>query len=83
VAATVHSQTSYLDLNYQKPLCLVLGAEGQGLPPQVEQMVDIRAKIDYPGQAESLNVAVSGAVFLFEILRQRRKPFKNSGIPAE
>ena len=40
---------------------------------EVLQVADDRVKIDYPGGAESLNAAVSGALLLFEALRQRAK----------
>ena len=49
------------------PVCFLLGAEREGLPPEVERDVD--AWIPITG-AESLNVAVSGAIALYEWRRQ-------------
>lgn len=54
-----------------QPCCLVLGAEGPGLSPAVAAACGRHLRIPYPGSAESLNVAVAGALLLFEALRQR------------
>jgi TrmH family RNA methyltransferase len=61
------------------PVCLVLGAEGTGLGADVAAACQSHVAISYPGTAESLNVAVAGAVLLFECLRQRQGfPDRNS-----
>ncbi|HXB97927.1 MAG TPA: RNA methyltransferase, partial [bacterium] len=52
-------------------VCLVLGAEGPGLSAEVAAACQDQVSISYPGTAESLNVAVAGAVLLFECLRQQ------------
>lgn len=54
------------------PCALVFGNEAWGLPPEVLAAVDDRASIPMRAAAESLNVGVSAAVFLFEAGRQRR-----------
>lgn len=61
------------DLN--RPCCLVLGTEGQGLSGPVLAACQASIKLAYPGKAESLNVGVAGALLLFEALRQQ-KPFR-------
>ena len=48
-------------------ITFLLGAERQGLPPEVEREVD--AWIPISG-AESLNVAAAGAIALYEWRRQ-------------
>ena len=55
------------------PLCLVVGAEGQGLSQACLQACSGSLKIEYPGTAESLNAGVSLSIALFEALRQRLK----------
>ena len=50
-------------------MAFLLGAERQGLPGEVERDVD--ATIPIAG-AESLNVAVSGALALYEARRGQR-----------
>lgn len=49
---------------------LVLGAEREGLPPQVLERCEERASIPQPGGGESLNVALAGAIALYELARR-------------
>jgi 23S rRNA (guanosine2251-2'-O)-methyltransferase len=54
------------------PVALVIGGEGQGLRPRVERACDLVLAIPMTsGKITSLNAATAGAVFLYEILRQR------------
>lgn len=54
------------------PLALVIGSEGQGLRPRVQQACDLLLSIPMAaGGVESLNAGTAGAVFLYEIYRQR------------
>jgi TrmH family RNA methyltransferase len=49
---------------------LVLGAEREGLPPEVLQQCDERVSIPQPGGGDSLNVALAGAIALYELARR-------------
>jgi RNA methyltransferase, TrmH family len=51
-------------------LVLVLGAEREGLPREVLEACDDRASIPQPGGGESLNVAMAGAIALYELARR-------------
>jgi tRNA G18 (ribose-2'-O)-methylase SpoU len=51
--------------------CLVFGAEGPGLTPEVLAACDEMVEIPMPSHMNSLNVAVATAVFLYEATRQR------------
>ena len=51
---------------------LVLGAEREGLPPEVLDRCEERVSIPQPGGGESLNVALAGAIALYELARQGR-----------
>ena len=48
----------------------VLGAEREGLPGDVVAACELRATIPQPGEAESLNVAMAGAIALYEHARR-------------
>ena len=48
----------------------VLGAERNGLPPEVLARCDVHASIPQSGDAESLNVAMAGTVALYELARR-------------
>jgi 23S rRNA (guanosine2251-2'-O)-methyltransferase len=54
-----------------RPLALVIGAEGRGLAPLSRQRCDVLAQIPLHGSIDSLNVAAAGAVAMFEVARQR------------
>ncbi|MBV8562268.1 MAG: RNA methyltransferase, partial [Actinobacteria bacterium] len=49
---------------------LVLGAEREGLPEDVLARCDEQATIPQAGPAESLNVAMAGAIALYELARR-------------
>ncbi|MFQ5903125.1 MAG: 23S rRNA (guanosine(2251)-2'-O)-methyltransferase RlmB [Candidatus Binatia bacterium] len=56
---------------YPEKLVVVLGAEGTGIRPLIRQECDFLVSIPMRGRVTSLNVAVAGAIFLYELLRQR------------
>jgi TrmH family RNA methyltransferase len=60
------------ELDYDGELVLVLGAEREGLPAEVLDRCEERASIPQPGGGESLNVAVAGAIALYELARRDR-----------
>jgi TrmH family RNA methyltransferase len=52
------------------PLVLALGSEGSGLDARIEGAASNRVRIPSARSVESLNVAVAGAVVMFEIARR-------------
>ena len=57
------------ELDSSGEVVLVLGAERDGLPPEVLEGCDERASIPQPGGGDSLNVAMAGAIALYELAR--------------
>jgi len=72
VGASVRASRSLHEVVLPRPCAWVFGAEGRGLSPQVESMLDLAVSIDQAPGVESLNVAAAAAVCLFEQRRQRR-----------
>ena len=62
--------TSYLDFAFTPQDTLLLGTESSGVPEDVAQACDARVCIPMLPGRRSLNVAISGAVVLSEVLRQ-------------
>ena len=55
----------------EPPVGLVLGAEDRGISPTIKERCDAVVSIPSAGRLASLNVAVAGAVVMFEIARRR------------
>lgn len=56
--------------SYPRPLALLLGAEGEGLPEAVLGRGDLQVSIPMTGTAESLNLAVAAGLLIYEVQRQ-------------
>jgi 23S rRNA (guanosine2251-2'-O)-methyltransferase len=55
------------------PVCVLFGHEVDGLRPELQEMADTHVRIPMLGQKHSLNVATSGGVVLYELLRKYRE----------
>jgi 23S rRNA (guanosine2251-2'-O)-methyltransferase len=51
-------------------LCIVIGAEGSGLPPLIKKKCDGLVSIPMFGQINSLNASVAAGIIMYEIRRQ-------------
>lgn len=63
---------SYDSIDYDMPLALVLGSEGDGMSDLVTKNCDFIASIPMMGKVNSLNVSCASAVILFEASKSRR-----------
>ncbi len=61
----------YTQADFTSPTVLVLGSEGRGLGRLVGETCDMLVRLPMLGKVSSLNVAVAGAIVLYEALRQR------------
>jgi len=71
VAAVASGGIAYDRADLRGANAILLGNEGAGLPPEIEAAAR-PLSIPMLGRVESLNVAVSAALLLFEAARQRR-----------
>jgi TrmH family RNA methyltransferase len=61
----------YTDVDWTRPLALIIGGEAQGASQQALALANRHVSIPMANHVESLNVAVATGVLLFEIARQR------------
>jgi TrmH family RNA methyltransferase len=74
LSAHLDGTKSLYDVRFTPQTAVVLGTEDKGLPDLWAQACDELVKIPMIGQlSDSLNVSVSGAVFMYEALRQMSK----------
>lgn len=63
---------------YPQPCLLLFGSEGEGLPPALLRGGDLAVRIPMSGSVDSLNLAVSAAILLYEV---RRAQETKAGLP--
>jgi len=73
VGAEGSADTTLWEADWDRPMVVVLGSEGEGLAPDVAEACDELVSIPMQGPAESLNVSVASGLLLFEASRPRRK----------
>ncbi len=72
LCADHRAETEYLDADWTKPTLIALGNEGSGVPDAIRAGADMAVRIPIADTIESLNVAVTTGILLFEARRQRR-----------
>lgn len=72
LAAVPRGGRPHTSLDLTQPTLLVLGAEGEGLPAEIQAACEHAVHIPMPGGMESLNVSVAAGIILYEAVRQRR-----------
>jgi len=70
ISADVNAEKSYLDIDWRKPHLLIFGSEAHGLSRTERERVAESLIIPMENGVESLNLAVSCGVILFEAKRQ-------------
>ena len=61
----------FYQVDLDRPLVLVVGAEGQGLSHLVRKTCDLRLRLPVRGRVESLNASVAGGIALYAALAAR------------
>ena len=68
----IDANKSYLENNYIRPTAFVLGSEDKGLSNFWRKNNFNKIKIPMFGNVNSLNVSVSAAILMYEVLRQKK-----------
>jgi TrmH family RNA methyltransferase len=71
LAALSHGAQQAQSADLARPVGLIIGNEGNGVPGALAARVDGTITIPFPGPVESLNAAVAASVLLYEASRQR------------
>lgn len=69
IEQTIKSESIYR-LNFEFPICIILGNEVEGVSEEIVEKVNLHAEIPMKGIKQSLNVSVAAGVVGFELLRQ-------------
>lgn len=72
LATSLESSNVYFKVDFNKSLAIIFGNEGNGVNSNFLEHAQERLYIPLIGQVESLNVAASAAVILYEVVRQRQ-----------
>ena len=71
IGADMDGESLYFDADLDRPLVLVIGAEGKGLGRLVKENCDMLVRIPMQGGVNSLNASAAGAILMYEVVRQR------------
>lgn len=71
VGADMEGDSLYFETDLDRPLVLVVGAEGKGMGHLVKENCDMLVRIPMQGGVNSLNASAAGAILLYEVVRQR------------
>lgn len=75
IATNPRTKLTYWQVDFTLPTLILLGNEGAGLSADLLALADRQVQIPLLGGVESLNVAISSAVMLYEAQRQRHFGF--------
>lgn len=69
-AAHLRGGKMYCELDYRGKLGILIGNEANGLSESLSALADVKVKIPMEGRLESLNAAISAALFAYEVYRK-------------
>ena len=72
IVGTDMNGQDYAEIDYNCPICLVIGNEGNGMSRLVKESCDFIATIPMKGQINSLNASVATGIMIYEVIRQRK-----------
>jgi 23S rRNA (guanosine2251-2'-O)-methyltransferase len=71
IAASEKTTNSIYDLDFKKPIAIIIGSEEKGIGTSLLKMANHTAKLPIMGEIKSLNVSVACGAILYEATRQR------------
>lgn len=71
--AAMQGSVVYDEVDYREGAAIVIGNEANGISDTVAGQLSAKVRIPMAGSLESLNAAVSAAVLMYEVARQKKK----------
>lgn len=66
-ASALNTEINYYNVDYKKPIALIVGNEGKGVSQKLLNNSDYIVKVPMQGHINSLNVAVASALLLYQV----------------
>lgn len=70
VTSSLSSDAALHKTRFKPPVALILGGEARGVSADIQKLADINVRIRRYGNADSLNVAIAGGIFMDHIVAQ-------------
>ena len=70
--AEMEGDVVYTEASLKDACAIIIGGEADGASQSARDLVQTSIHIPMPGEMESLNAAVAGAILIFEVVRQRK-----------
>ena len=71
--AEMEGGVNYTEASLNQGCALIIGGEAEGASKSARELAQASIHIPMPGEMESLNAAVAGAILIFEVVRQRSR----------
>lgn len=68
----MNTDTFYYEQEYDMPIAIVIGSEGNGISRLTKENCDFMVKIPMKGKVNSLNASVSAGIVIYEVVKQRK-----------
>ena len=79
VGAITNAKTSLHEIPIDKPMCIILGNEKDGLTKECIQHTNLTYTIPMQGMVNSFNLSVSAGISLYDLVRRRRQYIQKKG----
>lgn len=71
IAADLNTDKTYVDINYNGNIAIVIGNEANGIDEKILCNVDERVVIPILGRIESLNVAIAASILIYKVVEEK------------
>lgn len=70
IAADLNTDKTYIDIDYNKNVAIVIGNEANGIDNKILASMDKIVKIPILGKIESLNAAVAASILIYKVVEE-------------